>query len=87
MMMPTRKERMMARFTMEMAMMLVVVGVVLEMDREETVTLYGVESAEKAEWRVWKKMDIYIARNEELNKAKEYRMDQLVLHATREVVE
>ena len=86
-MMPTRRERMMARPTVEMVQMLVVVGVVLEMDREETVIMYGVESAEKAEWRVWKKMDIYIARNEELSKAKEYRMDQLMLPVTREVAE
>ena len=70
-----------------MAMMLVVVGVVVEMDREETVTMYGVERMEKVRWMVWKEMDIYIARNEELSKAKEYRMDQLMLPATREVVE
>ena len=89
--MPTRKESMMARPTVEMAMMLVVVGVevgvVVEMDREETVTMYGVEGTEKVKWMVWKKMDIYIAMNEELSKAKEHRMDQLMLPATREVVE
>ena len=87
MMMPTRNQRMIARFKVEMAFMLVVgVGVVLEVDREVTVTMYMVETAEKSEWR-GRRMDIYIAMNKELSKAKEYRMDQLVLHATREVVE
>ena len=45
--MPTRKESMMDSPPVEMAMMLVVVGVVVEMDRKETVTMYGVEVTEK----------------------------------------
>ena len=87
MMMPTRKERMMARFTMEMAMMLVVVvGIVSEVNREVTVTMYRVEKAEKCEWRE-RRMDIHIAMNEELSKAKRDRMNMLMTPATWEVVE
>ena len=45
--MPTRKESMMDSPPVEMALMLVVVGVVEKMDRKETVTLYGVEEVEE----------------------------------------
>ena len=87
MMMPTMRERMVAMPTVGMVMILVVVGVLLEMDREETVTMNGVERMEKVKWMVWKDVDIYDAKNEEVSKTKEYSMDQLMIPATREVVE
>ena len=72
---------------MEMAMMLVLVGVVEGMDRKETVTLYRVKVVEEVNYRVWKEVNTNITRNKLLNKTREYRIDQLMVPPTREVVE